>query len=151
MIPLIQNRFQGYHFTVYQNDVLNINITHGDSSNLKKGIHVIRDSKIITLPQYNIYGNIPYYITSPILHHFFYDVELSPEVATFTMQKEVANRILDTKNHTVLSLSCQLVSKVEKVCDISPHNFTPVPKVWSTCLRFTKIESPTTEDPKKIL
>ena len=53
------------------------------------------------------------------------------------MQKEVADRILarDGKQ-SVLSLSCQLVADMVKICDISPNNFNPIPKVWSTCLKF---------------
>jgi 16S rRNA A1518/A1519 N6-dimethyltransferase RsmA/KsgA/DIM1 with predicted DNA glycosylase/AP lyase activity len=54
------------------------------------------------------------------------------------MQKEVADRILarDGK-HCVLSLSCQFIADITKICDINPNNFIPVPKVWSTCLQFT--------------
>lgn len=56
----------------------------------------------------------------------------------FTMQKEVADRILARDGqHSVLSIACHLVSDIEKVCDIHPGNFIPQPKVWSSCLRFT--------------
>lgn len=150
MIPLIQERFHGNSFTIYQNDVLNINIVNWVPVEAKKGIHVIPGSWIIPSSPYRVYGNIPYYITSPILHHFLYDVDLAPTVAVFTMQKEVADRILARGNHSVLSLACQLVADVEKICDISPNNFIPVPKVWSTCLRFTTKQVPK-EEPKKIL
>lgn len=53
------------------------------------------------------------------------------------MQKEVADRILARDGvHSVLSLSCHLASTPIKICDISPDNFIPAPKVWSTCLKF---------------
>lgn len=77
-------------------------------------------------------------------------MDLTPAVAVFTMQKEVADRILARDNHSVLSLACQLVADVEKICDISPNNFIPVPKVWSTCLKFTTKQVPR-EETKKIL
>jgi 16S rRNA (adenine1518-N6/adenine1519-N6)-dimethyltransferase len=150
MMPLIQERFHGSSFTVYQNDVLNINVVEEATTETKKGIHVILNSRIIPSSPYRVYGNIPYYITSPILHHFLYDVDLTPVVAVFTMQKEVADRILARENHSVLSLACQLVADVEKICDISPNNFIPVPKVWSTCLKFTTKKIPQ-EETKKIL
>lgn len=150
MIPLIQERFRGNSFTIYQNDVLNINVVSWAPAEAKKGIHVITGSWIIPTSPYRVYGNIPYYITSPILHHFLYDVDLLPTVAVFTMQKEVADRILARDNHSVLSLACQLVADVEKVCDISPNNFIPVPKVWSSCLKFTTKQVPR-EETKKIL
>lgn len=150
MIPLIQERFHGNSFTVYQNDVLNINVVEEATAETKKGIHIILNNWIIRSSPYRVYGNIPYYITSPILHHFLYDVDLTPAVAVFTMQKEVADRILARDNHSVLSLACQLVADVEKICDISPNNFIPVPKVWSTCLKFTTKKIPR-EETKKIL
>lgn len=146
MIPLLENRFRGSTLKLYHQDVLLVNIESGDSVNQKIWITVLRDITKIALPSYHVYGNIPYYITSPILHHFLYDVSIAPDVAIFTMQKEVADRILARDgSHSVLSLACHLVSHVEKVCDINPNNFTPVPKVWSTCLRFTNKKTDKTE------
>lgn len=139
MIPLLRERFSGEDLQIYLNDVLNINIVENTSDEQKKenGICILKDTKKISTLPYYVYGNIPYYITSPIIYHFLYGVDLSPTVAVFTMQKEVAERILARDGrHSVLSLSCQLVSDIEKMCDISPNNFIPVPKVWSTCLRF---------------
>lgn len=137
MIPLLKNRFRDTDLEIYHQDVLHVDIEVGDLAHQGKWASVLTNVTKIKLPSYHVYGNIPYYITSPILHHFLYDVTLAPEVAVFTMQKEVAERILARDGqHSVLSLACQLVSRVEKVCDISPNNFTPVPKVWSTCLKF---------------
>lgn len=137
MIPLLLERFDQETITIYQNDVLQINIVSDPLVTATNKMTVIKDVTTLHSPSYIVYGNIPYYITSPILHHFLYEVQLRPTVAVFTMQKEVADRILARDNqHSVLSLACQLVARIEKVCDISPHNFTPVPKVWSTCLKF---------------
>lgn len=139
MIPLLQKRFTEGSVQIYLNDVLNINIVKTEKSQKEsRGIRVIPEIKTIELPRYHVYGNIPYYITSPIIYHFLYEVDLRPEVMVLTMQKEVAERILARDGiHSVLSLSCQLVADIEKVCDISPNNFIPAPKVWSTCLRFS--------------
>lgn len=83
--------------------------------------------------------------------HFLYEIHHAPTSLTITMQKEVADRIL-AKNgkHSVLSLACQLMSTISKVCDIHPNNFSPAPKVWSTCLRFDEIYSDKVRN-KKIL
>lgn len=152
MIPLLQERFSEGSLQIYLNDVLDINIVETKKSQKENtGIRIISDRKTIELPPYHVYGNIPYYITSPIIHHFLYEVDLRPEVMIFTMQKEVAERILARDGcHSVLSLSCQLVADIEKICDISPNNFVPAPKVWSTCLRFTTRVSEKV-DAKKIL
>jgi 16S rRNA (adenine1518-N6/adenine1519-N6)-dimethyltransferase len=84
--------------------------------------------------------------------HFLYGIEHLPDSLTLTMQKEVADRILarDGK-HSVLSLACQLIADITKICDINPNNFVPVPKVWSTCLQFDIRPSDTKEKNKKLL
>ncbi len=127
MIPLLYNRFWKDKFQLIQNDVLKVNISNKKSDK----------NRTLSFDAYRVYWNIPYYITSPIIHHFLYDVDFAPDVMILTMQKEVADRILarDGK-HTVLSLACQLVADITKICDINPNNFTPAPKVWSSCLRF---------------
>jgi len=43
---------------------------------------------------YFLIANIPYYITSPIINHFLYEVENKPEKMLLLMQKEVAEKIL---------------------------------------------------------
>lgn len=151
MIPLLRERFSETPLRLCLADVLQTNVISGDLVPVSGGIELIKGLRTIAMPSYRVYGNIPYYITSPIIHHFLYEVSLRPEVAVFTMQKEVADRILARDGrHTVLSLSCQLVADVAKVCDISPNNFTPVPKVWSTCLKFS-LKTAGTEQAKAIL
>lgn len=132
MIPLLEERF-GSNIHIYHTDVLKVNIV--EEEDVQK-----TSQNIYMASPYHVYGNIPYYITSPILMHFLYSTSLSPETFTVTMQKEVADRILSRdKKESVLSLACKLRSTIVKVCDINPHNFNPVPKVWSTCLRFENI------------
>lgn len=139
MLPILKDRFWDAIF-IHHWDILETNITQ------KKW-----DIWIYLPNNYRVYGNIPYYITSPIIMHFLYSVSHTPQSITITMQKEVADRILaHNKKYCVLSLACQLMSHVEKVCDIHPNNFSPVPKVWSSCLRFTNI-SHDKENNRKIL
>jgi len=38
---------------------------------------------------YSVIANIPYYITSPILRHFLYEVENKPKDMVILMQKDV--------------------------------------------------------------
>lgn len=40
-------------------------------------------------PEYSVIANIPYYITSPILFHFLYDVGYEPQEMVIMMQEEV--------------------------------------------------------------
>lgn len=74
-------------------------------------------------------GNIPYYITSPIIKKLL-TMERKPERIVLLVQKEVAERILDEKE-TVLSLFVRNLAKVTAGPVVGREEFTPVPKVDS--------------------
>ena len=87
-----------------------------------------------------IYGNLPYYITSPILHHFFSFADVIEEMH-IVIQDEVALRLTaqpQTKAYGYLSILTQLYSRPEYVFKIPPSAFTPPPEVSSALvtLRF---------------
>ena len=48
---------------------------------------------------YNVIANIPYYITSPILRHFLYNIDKKPEKMVILMQKAVGDRIVGAKKN----------------------------------------------------
>ncbi len=87
---------------------------------------------------YSIIANIPYYITSPILRHFLYDVKTKPENMVILMQKDVWDKILGKgKNKSsVLSLFVDKKSSVWELIVVWKQNFVPAPKVESSVLVF---------------
>lgn len=90
-----------------------------------------------------IVGNIPYYITSPLI-----DKALTPPLpdrVVFLMQAEVADRLAAKpggKTYGALSVGVQAVAQVEKLCNIAPGAFRPPPKVRSTVVRLTPLAVP---------
>jgi 16S rRNA (adenine1518-N6/adenine1519-N6)-dimethyltransferase len=91
-----------------------------------------------------IIGNIPYNITSPILFHVI-DNRSQVSDATLMMQKEVARRLIanpSTKDYGILAVFCQLFADVELLFDVSPKCFYPEPKVTSSVVRLTFLDSP---------
>lgn len=87
-----------------------------------------------------LYGNLPYYITSPILHRLFSFADLIDEMH-FVMQTEVAHRITakpGSKAYGYLSVATQLYARPEFVFEIPRDAFRPPPKVTSALvtLRF---------------
>jgi len=81
-----------------------------------------------------IYGSLPYYITSPILHHLFQFAELIEEIHV-VVQTEVAERLAaepGSKAYGYLSVATQLNSRPELVLEIPRAAFTPPPEVGST-------------------
>lgn len=89
---------------------------------------------------YYLIANIPYYITSPILRHFLYDIKNSPQKMLILMQEEVWNKILWNKKNksSVLSLFVAKKCMAEKIVFVWKENFSPAPKVESVVLLFTK-------------
>src|ERR1700686_340039 len=81
-----------------------------------------------------IYGSLPYYITSPILHHLFQFAELIDAIHV-VVQTEVAERMSaepGSKAYGYLSVATQLNSRPELALEIPRAAFTPPPEVGST-------------------
>ena len=80
-----------------------------------------------------LYGNLPYYITSPILHHFFRFADLIDEIH-IVVQWEVALRLTarpGNKSYGYLSVATQFYSRPELVLKIPRGAFRPPPEVGS--------------------
>jgi len=81
-----------------------------------------------------VYGSLPYYITSPILHHLFQFSDLIDEIHVI-VQTEVAERMAappGSKAYGYLSVATQLNARAELVQEIPRDAFNPPPEVDST-------------------
>ena len=103
--------------------------------------------------KYSVIANIPYYITSPILHHFLYSVETSPEKMVILMQKDVADKILWWKKNksSVIKLFIEKKCIVTHIIDVPRESFSPAPKVESTVLLFSAHDNYNEVDDEKFL
>jgi len=84
----------------------NLTVVHGDV--LESDLAALAAGRRIRL-----YGNLPYYITSPILHHFFTFADLIDEIH-IVIQEEVALRLTakpETKQFGYLSVVTQLYTR----------------------------------------
>jgi 16S rRNA (adenine1518-N6/adenine1519-N6)-dimethyltransferase len=87
-----------------------------------------------------IYGNLPYYITSPILHHIFRFADLIEEMH-MVIQLEVAQRLTaapGSSEYGYLSVVTQFYARPELVFRVPRGAFLPPPDVGSAlvALRF---------------
>ena len=81
-------------------------------------------------------GNVPYYITGAIFQHLLAG-PYKPELLVFTVQKEVAARIVAKPGDmSLLSVSVQLFGDPEIVTEIKAGAFWPRPEVDSAVLRI---------------
>jgi 16S rRNA (adenine1518-N6/adenine1519-N6)-dimethyltransferase len=86
-----------------------------------------------------IAGNLPYYITSPILEWVF-ALRGSWERAVFLVQAEVAERVTakpGTRDFGYLSVLAQVHSHTELLFHVPREAFRPPPKVESAVIRLT--------------
>ena len=85
---------------------------------------------------YVLAGNVPYYITTPILFHA---LEMPrPELAVYLVQREVAERMTappGDKTYGALSVNLQTLAHVELLRLVPPGAFQPTPKVESALVR----------------
>ncbi len=87
-----------------------------------------------------ITGNLPYYITSPIIARFL-SLDNRFRTAVFLVQREVAERLVahsGTRAYGYLSVASQLVCDVELVFRVPAAAFVPPPRVDSAAVRFRR-------------
>ena len=89
--------------------------------------------------RFHVYGNLPYYITSPILHHLF---QWAGQIASIhiVIQLEIAQRIAahpGVRDYGYLSTLCQFYAKPKIALRIPPGAFRPPPNVDSALVGMT--------------
>lgn len=85
-----------------------------------------------------VVGNLPYYITSPILLKLAQS-HASLDRAVLMMQREVADRVAaqpGSRDYGLLSVTVQLYGAVEKLFTLPPGAFSPPPQVHSSVIRW---------------
>jgi len=85
-----------------------------------------------------VFGNLPYYITSPCLLHLFHHHRAIEEIVA-TVQWEVARRITaspGTADYGLLSVTCRYYAQPELLFRIPPKAFRPQPQVHSAVVRL---------------
>ena len=88
--------------------------------------------------QWRIAGNLPYYITSPILLHLFRHAARISD-ATLMVQREVGERLVaqpGTRAYGLLTATTRLYARPQRLFDLPPGAFRPAPQVHSTLLRL---------------
>jgi 16S rRNA (adenine1518-N6/adenine1519-N6)-dimethyltransferase len=83
-------------------------------------------------------GNLPYYITSPILLKLAENADVLDR-AVLMVQREVADRVAAepaSRDYGLLSVAVQMHGPVERLFTLPPNAFSPPPEVHSTVFRW---------------
>ena len=110
-------------------------LTPFDNVRLVKGdVLAIPVTDLFSEDGYLVVANIPYYITSAVIRHLL-EGAVSPRRIVLTMQREVAERILNREEKTsLLSLSVQVYGEARIASHIPARCFYPPPQVDSSVL-----------------
>ncbi len=111
----------------------NIEIIEGDV--LKILPSIIHNSSFI-VQDYKLVGNLPYYLTGRLLR-IISELEPKPSRCVFTLQKEVAERLIAIPpNMNRLAASVQFWTQPRIIGYLPKENFKPRPKVDSAIVRL---------------
>ncbi len=136
LVAFLRERFKDAdNFELIHADVLDVDLAK-----------FVRDRSDSPVP---VAGNLPYYITSPILRAIF-DASQAVSRAVVLMQKEVADRVIaqpGSRDYAFLSVLCQLYSRPRRLFRVPGRAFQPPPEVTSTLVEFT-LDQTTAPDPE---
>jgi 16S rRNA (adenine1518-N6/adenine1519-N6)-dimethyltransferase len=126
LVPLLRERYAAQsHVMVIESDVLELAL-----ADVAKG-------------PFLLVGNVPYYITTPIIFHALQRPR--PERAVFLVQKEVADRAVaapGSKEYGALSVNLQALAQVSQRGIVKASAFNPPPQVDSAILQLEPLATP---------
>ena len=103
---------------------------------IERDVMAVNFSELTGRQRFSVYGNLPYYITSPILHRLFEYADLIKTIH-IVVQFEVAARIVarpGRRDYGYLSVVSQWFSRPVIEFRIPPGAFRPRPKVASALM-----------------
>lgn len=127
----LPGQFPGKNLEIVAGDILEF-----DLSQLPKG--------------YKVVANVPYYITSKIVHTLM-TAKNRPSIVVLLVQKEVAQRLAaGPGDMSILSISAQVFAKVTLGDVIPAKLFVPPPKVDSQVVIFRMLPEPVVSSANQI-
>ena len=101
------------------------------------------DWSALSGPDYLLAGNLPYYITTPLIFRILQSPR--PRRAVLLVQREVAARLTaapGSSEYGALSVNVQVTTEVRTVAKVPAGAFHPRPAVDSAVVLMTPLESP---------
>ncbi len=134
LIPILQDTLATFENV----EVVNQDILKTDLNALIADQKEKAKVKGIEIERVKIIGNLPYYITTPIIMKILED-GVKADSITIMMQKEVADRIKSLpakKTYGAISVAVQYYCTVEGIVEVPRHVFVPQPNVDSMVLKL---------------
>ncbi len=103
-------------------------------------VNLKEETKKLSNNKYSVIGNLPYYITTPIIMNLL-ESELNLDEMVFMVQKEVAERMVakpKSKDYGILTLILEYFCETEILFLVSENSFIPKPAVKSAVVKIKK-------------
>jgi 16S rRNA (adenine1518-N6/adenine1519-N6)-dimethyltransferase len=131
---LLKDLTHGKNISIVRGDVLQQELVMNDDGRVDFGGRVLNVEKTLVV------GNLPYYITSPILRKFFEGQKFPGGV--FLVQKEVADKVRwDADKKSYLRWLLNRTHQVRYAFTVKAESFTPPPNVTSAVIVIEKLAS----------
>lgn len=131
LIEPLRTRFSGNdNFRIVEGNILDLNLPQIIDDIYKQRTHLTR-TKVV--------ANLPYYISTAILQKLASDKDYF-EALILMFQREVVDRITAKPGRSergYLTVLVEASFDVEKLFDLPPEAFRPIPKVWSSVAKLS--------------
>ncbi len=141
LIPILKETLAPYPNVV----VINEDVLKADLPAIIEQERLLPDGTLAE--QVRILGNLPYYITTPILMKLL-EERVGVASITIMVQKEVAQRIAappGSRTYGALSVAVQYFCEIDYVCTVPKEAFFPSPKVDSAVIHLRLRAKPPVE------
>lgn len=136
LCDILRERLANFdNVAIVQDDILKIDL---------REVLKVFDFHPSTFNSVKVIGNLPYYITTPIIFHLLKQKSLL-SLLIIMVQREVAERMAAApggKDYGVLTLACQYHAEVEVITRVGRESFFPPPEVDSALVRMRILKEP---------
>ncbi len=136
LCKILKERLAGFdNIDIVRNDILKV-----DLKELVKTFNF----QLSTFNSLKIIGNLPYYITTPVIFHLLKQKSLLT-LFVIMVQREVAERLAASpggKDYGILTLACRYHAGVEVIAPVGREAFFPRPEVDSALVKFRILKEP---------
>lgn len=107
---------------------------------IQNDILKIEEKNLLSLENYKIVANLPFYLTAPVIRKFL-ESKNQPKEMILLVQKEVGQRICaKPPDMNLLAVSAQIYAEVKIINYVSKKSFWPQPKVDSAIIKIVPFE-----------